>query len=155
MLKYFCNFSVIFHLTLTLNLCPSFLIKHSESVPLFSTWAATPGQVVPSDSHLFTPSSNLWFRKMKPMLKCLKPAFFLLTCRWRLHWQKEVFLYESLWENEPSSHLIYGLSLLQRRIQMQLANQASQLLLVLAASSVSPSLPNMVTSGSKNKMATA
>ena len=45
---------------------------------------------------MYRPGGNLWFRKMKPMWECFKAAFFLLTCRGRLHWlQKEVCLYES------------------------------------------------------------
>ena len=36
------------------------------------------------------------------MWKCLKPAFLLLTCRGSL--------YESQYENEPTSLLIYSLS---------------------------------------------
>ena len=40
------------------------------------------------------------------MWKCLKSAFLLLTCRGRLHWlQKEVSLYESQWQNDPTSDL--------------------------------------------------
>ena len=40
---------------------------------------------------MLKPGGNLWFRKLKPMQKCLKPAFLQLTSRGRLHWlQKEV-----------------------------------------------------------------
>ena len=54
-------------------------------------------------------SLRVW--KVKPMLKCLKLAFFLIASRGRLLWlQKEVWLYRSLWENDPTSHLIYYLS---------------------------------------------
>ena len=35
---------------------------------------------------------NLRISEMKPMQKCLKPVFFLLTSRRGLHWlQKEVY----------------------------------------------------------------
>ena len=57
------------------------------------------------------PGGNLQFRQMKPMQKCFKPAFFLLSSRGQLDWlQKEVHLYESQYKNEPISHLIYELS---------------------------------------------
>ena len=55
--------------------------------------------------------SNLQVRKMTPMSKCLKPVFLILPCRGPLYWlQKEVSLYESQYENDPTSHLIYELS---------------------------------------------
>ena len=47
---------------------------------------------------------------LKPVLKCLKPAFLLVTRRRRLHWLQKVCLYESQYESEPASHLIYFLS---------------------------------------------
>ena len=68
---------------------------------------------VPSRSphSMFSSVGNLPFWKVKPMLKCLKLAFFLTASRGRLLWlQKEVWLYRSLWENDPTSHFIYYLS---------------------------------------------
>ena len=48
----------------------------------------------------------------RPKHKCLKPAFFLVASRWRLHrQQKELDLYVSLWENNPSVfQCVYGLN---------------------------------------------
>ena len=53
---------------------------------------------------------SFWVSKVKPVQKCLKPAFFLMDSSGTLRWfQKEVWLYVSLWENEPASHWVYYL----------------------------------------------
>lgn len=54
---------------------------------------------------------NFWVFKVKPTPKCLKPAFFPLSSRGRLHqFQKEVWLNVSLRDKDTSSHLIYHVS---------------------------------------------
>ena len=52
-----------------------------------------------------------WVWKVKPALVCLfKFAFFPLASTVLLHWfQKEVRLYGSLWENDPTFHLNFYL----------------------------------------------
>ncbi len=72
---------------------------------------------------MFTLTFYKWTKKSKHMdcrkevdvaygsEKYLQPAFFLMASRGRLHWlQKEVWLYRSLRENDPTSHLIYYFS---------------------------------------------
>ena len=63
-----------------------FVSVYSLYIPLarpISGWAS---HIVVVVLAVFCPGGNLQFRKMKPMRKCLKPAFLLLICRGQLLW---------------------------------------------------------------------
>lgn len=53
---------------------------------------------------------SFWVWEVKPIWKCIKPTFFLMSSRGQLHKFAKVRLYERLWENDADSHLIYYVS---------------------------------------------
>ena len=105
-------------------ICRSLTIREEMRWGVTKRWRG--GESIHSSSHLhfsgyfdrdtatpptLWPIANLQGWKVKPMRKCQKPAFYLMTIRGRLDWlQKEVWLYGSPWENDPTSLLIYYLS---------------------------------------------
>ena len=69
------------------------------------------GQMYSSFSAIEFDDGTCRSKKVKPTRKCLATACFRIASRRQLHWfQKEVWLHRSLWENDPTYHLIYYLS---------------------------------------------
>lgn len=82
------------------------MIAQTSITPFIAASPVSTYQVGGIPSNLDSVLSGQCFRvwEVKPMWKCLKPAFFIAASRGGLHWlQKEVWLYSSLWENDPGS----------------------------------------------------
>ena len=68
-----------------------------------------PFSCISTDSIYIGWSFPAW--KVKPIRKCLKSAFFLMASQGMFSWfQRKDWLCVSLWENNPTSHLIYYLN---------------------------------------------